>query len=91
MAFFGQTTDLSRYLWLAQALEHYIDMYAVSLCDHVEDGCLFAGYCCLSCPSPLVSVIGFVRLALSCYSLGRQRRRTLGVDAQLRDLPHHLN
>lgn len=62
-------------------------MLLVFVCDHVEDAWLFARYCCLYCASLIVSVIGPLRLALSCNSLGsrRRRRRRLGVDAQLRE------
>lgn len=92
--FLGHITDYAYVLWgmlLPFNLVYNINICAASLCvqmcDHVEDGWLFAGYCCLSCPSSVVSIIGLLRLALSCYSLGsrrRRRRRILGVDVQLR-------
>lgn len=41
-------------------------------CDRTEDGRLFAGYCFLFYPSPVVSIIRPSRLPLSCFSLWSQ-------------------
>lgn len=61
------------------------------MCDHVEDGWLFAGYCCLLLPlsrslSNRAFAPGFVLLLIR-ESEEEEEEETKAAE---RDLPHHL-
>lgn len=99
----GQLQGFPCMAWDPCMLVYKLDMLAGSLplslslcmCDHVEDGWLFAGYCCPSCLSLVVSLIEPLRLALSCYSLGSREEEEVETKARSgcaaeKDLPHHL-